>query len=336
MLTFSAFPIGFTSSLPPKLVTREETIAFAREFDPQPMHLDDAAAARSLLGGIAASGWHTCAMLMRMIWDGYLHDAAGLGSPGLKEVRWLKPVKPGDTLTASYTVTDARVSAKRPDLGIVQVFYELRNQTGVPVMTWDCTQFFSCSERLPSGEPAARGEETGAGSVLTQSPEPLPPGELFLEDYEPGLAISLGAHTFTAGEITGFAAAYDPQPFHLDEAAAARTHFGGLCASGWHTAAIWMKLMVAHETRTVRESLARGERPAKLGPSPGFRDMRWIEPVRPGDTIAFRSEILRTEDWKGRADWGLMVMLNEGRNQHSRLVFSFEGRVLVERRRGPA
>ena len=159
---------------------------------------------------------------------------------------------------------------------------------------------------------------------------------LYFEECRPGIAIDLGSHAFTAGEIKAFARLYDPQPFHIDETAAEASLFGGLIASGWHTAAIWMKLMVAHETRTVRESLARGERPAKLGPSPGFRDMRWIEPVRPGDTIAFRSEILRTEDWKGRADWGLMVMLNEGRNQHSRLVFSFEGRVLVERRRGPA
>lgn len=155
---------------------------------------------------------------------------------------------------------------------------------------------------------------------------------LYLEDYTPGLSVDLGAHTFSAEAIKAFAALHDPQPFHLDEAAAEKSVFGGLCASGWHTAAIWMKLMVAHESRLTREIMARGDRPGKLGPSPGFRDMRFILPVRPGDTIAYSSRVLRTEDWPGRPNWGLMVMMNEGRNQHGTVVFSFEGRVLVERR----
>ena len=155
---------------------------------------------------------------------------------------------------------------------------------------------------------------------------------LFLEDYAPGLTVALGSHMFTAEAIKAFASLYDPQPFHLDEAAAERGIFGGLCASGWHTAAVWMKLMVANETRATREMIARGERPGRLGPSPGFRDMRFVLPVRPGDSIAYSSRVLRSEDWPGRPAWGLMVMMNEGRNQSGALVFSFEGRVLVERR----
>ena len=155
---------------------------------------------------------------------------------------------------------------------------------------------------------------------------------LYLEDYTPGLTVALGSHTFTADAIKAFARLYDPQPFHLDEAAAEKSVFGGLCASGWHTAAVWMKLMVARELKLTQEIAARGERPGRLGPSPGFRDMRFVLPVRAGDTIAYSSQVLRTEDWPGRPKWGLMVMHNEGCNQQGEVVFSFEGRVLVERR----
>ena len=152
MLHFEDFPVGQTRTLPPKRVTREEVIAFAAAFDPQPMHLDEAAAAKTLLGGIAASGWHTCAMLMRMICDGFLNDTAGLGSPGLSEVRWLKPVRPGDTLTASYRVTEARVSKSRPGLGVCRLVYDVARNDGETVMTWDCTHFFACRPPVADSE----------------------------------------------------------------------------------------------------------------------------------------------------------------------------------------
>ena len=109
-------------------VTREEIIAFAEEFDPQPFHLDDAAALASPLDGLAASGWHVCAMLMRMMCDGYLLETAGMGSPGIDEMKWLKPVRPDDMLTARYTVLSRRVSAKRPDMGIVSMRYDVFDQ----------------------------------------------------------------------------------------------------------------------------------------------------------------------------------------------------------------
>jgi acyl dehydratase len=154
----------------------------------------------------------------------------------------------------------------------------------------------------------------------------------FLEDYIPGDVHKFGAYTFTAEAIKAFARAYDPQPFHLDEAAAARSMYGALSASGWHTAAVWMKLFVAHELAEVDAIRARGEVPGKLGPSPGFRDLRWPKPVLAGDTIRFSWRVLRTEDWPGKPKWGLMVAANEGRNQSDELVFAFESRVLVERR----
>ena len=98
MLYFEDFPPGDVRESPPRAVTREEIVAFAREFDPQPFHLEENAARRSIYGGLLASGWHTCAIHMRLMWDTFLRDTASLGSPGVDEIRWVKPVRPGDTL----------------------------------------------------------------------------------------------------------------------------------------------------------------------------------------------------------------------------------------------
>ena len=174
MLTFSAFPPGHTGTLPPKTVTRDEVLTFAREFDPQPMHLDEAAAAKSLLGGIAASGWHSCAMLMRMICDGFLLDTASMGSPGLEEVRWIKPVMPGDVLTATYTVKEARLSKSRPDMGVARMFYEVMRQDGETVMTWDCTHFIGRHLVSGTGSPPDREPSRTAG----KDGDPVPDTQL--------------------------------------------------------------------------------------------------------------------------------------------------------------
>ena len=155
---------------------------------------------------------------------------------------------------------------------------------------------------------------------------------LFLEDYHPGDTVPLGTHLFTAEAIKAFARLYDPQPFHLDEAAAGKSVLGALSASGWHTAAVWMKLMVARELDLTRAIIARGERPGRLGPSPGFREMRFLKPVQAGDTVAYATRVRETGPWPGRPKWGLLTMENEGVNQAGVMVFSFVGLVLIERR----
>jgi len=130
MLYYEDFTEGRVFDLGTYLVTRDEVIGFAREFDPQPFHLDEAAAKSSVLGGLSASGWHNCAILMRMICDGYLNDAAGMGSSGMDEVKWLKPVYAGETLTGTMTVVARRVSSKRPEMGILTCRWELFNLAG--------------------------------------------------------------------------------------------------------------------------------------------------------------------------------------------------------------
>lgn len=129
------FPVGRTMEFGAMPVTREAVLAFAREFDPQPFHLDDEAAGASLFGRLCASGWHTAAMAMRMMCDGYLLDSASLGSPGIDELRWLAPVYPGDTLSTGFEVVAARPMASRPGVGLVQLKWTVRNQHRQPVMT---------------------------------------------------------------------------------------------------------------------------------------------------------------------------------------------------------
>lgn len=136
------FEPGRVVALGEKHVSEDEIIAFAAEFDPQPMHTDPAAARDTLLGGLIASGWHSCAMLMRMICDAYLVNSSSLGSPGLDEINFLAPVRPGDTLSAQMTCLESRPSGSRPDIGIVKVLYEVFNQDGTCVLTWRCNQFF--------------------------------------------------------------------------------------------------------------------------------------------------------------------------------------------------
>lgn len=137
------FEVGRTVALGEKQVTRAEIIAFASEFDPQPVHLDEGAAKDGPFGGLAASPWHVTAMLMRLICDGYLLNSSSLGSPGLEAVIWHAPARPGDVLRAQYTCHEARASESRPGIGVCRLFYEVFNQHEQLVMTWDCTQFFA-------------------------------------------------------------------------------------------------------------------------------------------------------------------------------------------------
>ena len=129
------FAPGQVLESPPRTLTKEEIITFARQYDPQPFHTDEAAAKTSFYGGLIASGWQTVAIMMRLMWDAFLSTTASLGSPGCDEIRWLKPVRPGDTLRARFTITEVVPSRSKPDRGIVPTFNEILNQHGEVVMT---------------------------------------------------------------------------------------------------------------------------------------------------------------------------------------------------------
>ena len=138
-LHWEDFKPGAVAVYGPRLVTREEIVAFAAEFDPQPMHLDEAAASATLLGGLGASGWQICCLLMRMIADGFLLDSTSMGAPGIDEVRWLKPLRPDTQIRVRATVLDTRASNSRPAMGFVKFQYEVLDDQDAVLTTMVCS-----------------------------------------------------------------------------------------------------------------------------------------------------------------------------------------------------
>jgi acyl dehydratase len=134
-VAFEDLKQGERRTFGPRVLTREEIVTFARDWDPQPFHLDEAAAARSPFGGLIASGWQTAALTMRLVVDGFLAHSTSMGSPGLDELKWLKPVRPGDALSVEVTLEEVRPSRSKPDRGSVKVSYRCTNQKGEVVMT---------------------------------------------------------------------------------------------------------------------------------------------------------------------------------------------------------
>jgi acyl dehydratase len=154
----------------------------------------------------------------------------------------------------------------------------------------------------------------------------------FFEDLAVGQRRELGSFLFTAELIKHFAQQFDPQPFHLDEEAGRASLFGGLAASGWHVGSVCMKLLVADGKRQAEEAAARGEEIAVWGPSPGFRDLRWLRPVLAGDTVSFFSEIESLRNSDSKPQWGIVQARNTGVNQRGEPVYSLLATAFVPRR----
>jgi acyl dehydratase len=144
--TFEDFTPGRRFDFTARTLTAEEIIAFAQEFDPQPMHIDEAAGRASILGGLAASGWHTSAVMMRMLYDAYIRHSASEGSPGVDRMEWKRPVLAGDTLGGHSEVLDARTSRSRPQIGIVRMRAEVTNQRGEIVAICDYINMMRLAE----------------------------------------------------------------------------------------------------------------------------------------------------------------------------------------------
>ena len=223
-------------------------LAFAAEFDPQPMHLDEEAAKRSMLKGLSGSGWHLCSIMMRMMFDGYIGRTASLGSPGVNELRWLAPLRPGDDLTLDVDVAEARVSRSRPETGIVTFKGSVRNAAGQALC-----------EMVSPIIVGRRTVGSRAGRLMR-----------FFEDIEIGQRREVGSFTFTAELIKKFAAQFDPQRFHLDEEEGRKSLFGGLAASGWHVGSVCMKLLVADGQRQAREAAGARREGRGLGTVAGL------------------------------------------------------------------
>ncbi len=318
-----------------RAVTRNDIIAFATAFDPQPIHLDEAAAQASIVGGLCASGFHTCSVMMRLLCDGFLLRSTSLGSPGLDEVRWLKPMRPGDTVSVRIHTLETRNLQSRPDVGLSKMRFDLVNQHDEVILQAMTNQMM-------------RRRHPGAAVTGATTPKsaPVPVATLwdeavtkdvstlgnYFEDIQAGEVRDLGSHTFERDEIVAFAQQFDPQPFHLSEDGGRQSLFGGLAASGWHSASIFIRQVV--RSRQVHEAALRatGMPIAVWGPSPGFRNLAWAKPVLMSDTISFRNKVIETRDLKSRPERGFVITQGEGRNQHGDIVFRFTGQMFVQRR----
>ncbi|WP_018236600.1 MaoC family dehydratase [Ensifer sp. BR816] len=148
------------------------------------------------------------------------------------------------------------------------------------------------------------------------------------ELYAAGRKTTIGSLTFGAEDIIRFARDFDPQPFHLDEEKARDSLFGGLCASGWHTCAGWMKCFIRFWTGEVRRLAAEGLHAPRLGPATGFRALKWLKPVYAGDTVAYAVTLLESRAIASRPGWRINAILCEGENQHGEPVIRFESKVI--------
>ena len=316
-----------------RTLSKDEIIAFARAFDPQPMHVDEEAAKHTLVGGLCASGWHTSGIMMRMACDGVLLRTASLGSPGVDVMRWKKPVRPGVPYTGQYRVLEARDMASRADVGLSKITVELMDDTGELAAAWISIQL--TRRRTPLAVKPAPAASSAARAPLRDiwSVPAAPPGQNadgYFEDRQIGETVEFPAYLFTRDAILDFARQFDPQPFHLDEEAAKASLFGALCASGWHTGSAFIRRVV--EARSNVPPPRPGEKRPAYGPSPGFRDLRWFKPVYVGDSITFRSQVSGKIDMKSRPTRGIIENEVQGRNQKGEVVIALTSQIIAERR----
>lgn len=337
MLYFEDFVAGSVNEYGSLPVSQDDILAFAQRFDAQDFHTDPEKAKASFIGSLIGSGWHSCALLMRLAAEAFFLDSTSMGSPGVEEVKWLRPVKPGDVLTLRWTVVETKESRSRPQMGLVKFRFELLNQRGEPVVEQNNWVMFG---RRSSGFEAARGDwlkhsasyEPPLATVAVEPPTRPTAAPGYFDELVIGESYELGSLVFTADEIVAFARSFDPQPFHMDEEAARTSSFGSLCASGWHTAAGWMAAMVGHRRR--QEAMLAPAVAPRLGPSPGFKNLRWLKPVYAGDRITYHSAVADKRPSFSRPDWGLFFHHNTGVNQKGETVFSFDGCVFIERKPG--
>jgi acyl dehydratase len=309
----------------------EAMLAYAREFDAQPMHVSDETARGTMAGELIASGWYTASLNMRMMAEGFILDSASMGAPGVNELKWLKPVKAGDTLRGICAILDRKASRTKPDRGMTTLRMQVFNQRDEMVLEQVNLSMFGRRGRnaLDDSSPSYQTPATPPLPIFVDVERETMP---FFEDLVLGQRVTLGSKTFDAASIIRFAKDFDPQHFHIDLAAAQASHFGGLIASGWHTASTWMGQMVQHRMAAIARAEAKGERAARLGPSPGFVDLRWYKPVYAGDTITYTSAIVEKRESASRPQWGIVRHYNTGTNQNGELVFSFYGIVFWEKK----
>lgn len=327
MLFFEDFEPGREFDLGRWSVSEEAIVAFARDWDPQFFHVDPAAARSGPFGGLVASGWHTGSIWMRLYADAVLNRAAGMGGAGIDEIRWRVPTRPGDALHGRLVVREARPSSHRRDRGTVFFETELLNQRGESALLIRGRGLMG-RRRPGRTAPAAPGAGEAAEAVSSSAALPDPrvgrPADerLRFEDFAPGQVLELGERTLSEPEIVAFARDWDPQFFHVDPEAAREGPFGGLVASGWHTASAWVRMFV---DGVLNRSAAMG--------GPGVTGLRFLQPTRPGARLRGRLVILDTQPSSKRSDRGTVFGEAQLVDDENRPVMCFRMRTYMARHR---
>lgn len=307
-------------------MTRDEIVAFATEFDPQPFHLDDEAARDTILKGQSASGWHTCAIVHRLMADALAERALPLQLSGAEDIRWRKPVRPGDTLSGRLVISAKSACACDERSGACHAIVDVTNQSSDVVATWrtDCI----VPRRNPSsGYGACAGRPCG-GRIARASRVRADHGIKFFDDVGIGDDIDLGCYAFTEERVGAFLERYGSVgqfPSH-DHGFASDQRIGQ-----WHIVSAWMHCIVRYYRQHAERLRRRCESVPLLGPAAGVKHLRWHAPVRVGELISFSTWAERKIEISTRDSWGLLVAGAEGVNAAGTKVVSFYPQMLLQK-----
>lgn len=325
---FEDLAVGESFDLGSRTAIEDEALGFAREFDPQPFHLSSLAAERSMLGGLATSGWYTAAMLSRMLWNKWLRHVNGAGSSGAAKHAWSRPLYVGGTMYAQGTVTAMRESKTMPGVGFVEIALNARlgNNRKFCTARWTIMVHRRAGPK-PDFAERQRLYRTRKHDGIRSMADARAFGRdmLYLDLCRMGYPVFLGEVSASAEQMIRFSRAYNPQPFLTSEKAANKSHFGGLAASGWHSCGLVMRTYVDSRLRAL-DSLSEEERSTAAvsgGIGVEFENLRFINPVRANETMAAYITPLERRKSRLRQRWDKLYMRAELRNASNQPVVQF-------------
>lgn len=314
-------------------LTAEAVKEFAAAYDPQPQHIDEQAAAQTLLGGLVASGWQMCAVLMRQVESQLATMFPQIGVPSIDEIRWLKPIRPGEALDARFSRRSRCSCRACGDAGGWAIVAEVVDQTGDPILRMNSNVLLPPREAAPAGvwQSAIRCAE----HVKRKPRVPRRPGGhlvRYFEEVELGDEIELGSFDFTPSAVASYSRMIQSACGDGDPHSPSPETLRGSAVSNWHVIAAWMRKVIDYYQNEA-DWLASQSRPVPvLGPAAGARSLSWCKPVRAGETIAFSSWAEHKIEIGTSSDWGLLVAGAEGVNQDGEVVVSFYPLFLLQKK----